>query len=325
MILAVGNSGSYEVEAYQSVQIELKRRGVEMILFCQDKCLNGQYLTFNTREGDLTCNLFIDGKNYNVDNFTSIYYLHPHLPRELLEFQPIEYRHFVHRQFEESRRILWSVFRNKIWINDPWYMLIAENKAYQAKVAHDVGLTIPDTLITSDPDKVRVFYREKNGRVVVKVLAASPILDHVIYTNELDENGLREIDSVRSSPSIFQEKVEKAYELRITIVGNKVFAAKIFSQADAATALDWRRKPAMNDYEVKIESTVLDPLLEEKLIEFLKRLSLRFGCIDMIVKPSGEYVFLEVNSNGQWYFVQLKTETAIAKSIADLLLTPATV
>lgn len=324
MVLAVGNSGSYEVEAYQVVRQELKREGVEMILFCQDKCLESQYLTFSTQGGDLKVELDINGRVYNVSDFSSIYYLHPHLPRELLEFEPPEYRHFIHRQFEESRRILWSIFRHKIWINDPWHMVIAENKAYQAMIAKEVGLILPDTLITSNPDRVRSFHKRNRSGSVVKLLATSPILDHVIYTNELDDDGLREIDALRSSPSIFQEKVEKSYELRITIAGNNVFPAKILSQQDTSTALDWRRKPVINDYEVKIEPANIDPYLEKKLVMFLKRLSLRFGCIDMIVTPSGEYVFLEVNPNGQWYFVQLKTKAAIAKSIAELLITPAT-
>jgi D-alanine-D-alanine ligase-like ATP-grasp enzyme len=48
-------------------------------------------------------------------------------------------------------------------------------------------------------------------------------------------------------------------------------------------------------------------------------MGLRYGCIDMIVTPAGEHVFLEVNPNGQWYFVQLKTGLKIAEAIADLL------
>lgn len=48
---------------------------------------------------------------------------------------------------------------------------------------------------------------------------------------------------------------------------------------------------------------------------------LRYGAIDMIVTPGGEYIFLEINPNGQWYFVQLQSEAEIADAIAELLMT----
>jgi len=59
--------------------------------------------------------------------------------------------------------------------------------------------------------------------------------------------------------------------------------------------------------------------VEQKILQFMDMISLRFGCIDMIVTPENEYIFLEINPNGQWYFVQLNTEAKIAKSIAELL------
>jgi len=68
-----------------------------------------------------------------------------------------------------------------------------------------------------------------------------------------------------------------------------------------------------------MESVALPSLVETKIKMFMKRIGLRFGCLDMIVTPEGEYVFLEINPNGQWYFVQLRTEMEIAKVIADLL------
>lgn len=122
------------------------------------------------------------------------------------------------------------------------------------------------------------------------------------------------------SPSIFQPVIPKAYELRITVVGKKIFAAKIYSQDDVETALDWRRKPKLNDFAVKMEQTKLPVKAESKIFAFMKEIGLKFGCIDMIVTPEGEYIFLEINPNGQWYFVQLKTEVQIAKEIAKLLL-----
>ena len=94
---------------------------------------------------------------------------------------------------------------------------------------------------------------------------------------------------------------------------------KVFRLMDEATALDWRRKPLLNDFAVRMEPLDLPRGVKDRLCAFMRSLGLRFGCVDMIVTPSGEHVFLEVNPNGQWYFVQLRTGQAIAEAIADIL------
>lgn len=320
MILAVGNSGSYEVKAYSAVVDALQRRGYNALLFKQDKCLNGEYLSFDVCSGIARFIISVDGKEYNVDDFSAIWYMKPYVAKELLTYNPAEYRQFIHRQFLVMRQALWTVFRDKKWLNDPWCLYRAENKIYQLEVATSIGFSVPNTLITSDPNKVNAFYNNNLGQIIVKLLASSPILDQVIYTNKVTSEHLSKIDSVKQSPSIFQAIIPKDYELRITVVGDKIFPVKIYSQEDEKTSLDWRRKPKLNDHEVKMEVVTLPREVESRIHTYMQSLGLRFGCIDMVVTPEGEYVFLEVNPNGQWYFVQLKTEVQIAEAIADLLI-----
>ncbi len=211
------------------------------------------------------------------------------------------------------------IFRHKKWLDNPWNVQIAEDKLFQLKCAMQIGFNIPETLATSDPIRIKNFYEKHNGNVVVKALSASPIVDHVLYTNKLTNKDIAQIDSVKMSPSIFQVYVSKKYELRITVVGNKIFPVKIYSQGDEATSLDWRRKPKLNDFDVKMEQTTLPIKIERYIHCYMKLINLRYGCIDMIVTENDEYVFLEINPNGQWYFVQLHTEAQIAKAISELL------
>lgn len=244
----------------------------------------------------------------------------PHLPFKLIDFKPAEYRRFIDQQFRAMRTSLWSIFQGKKWIDNPWSIQIAEDKLYQLYLAAQAGFKIPDTIVTSDPSRVKLFYAKYKKDIIVKILRASPILDHVIATNKITEKDLEKIDSLKMAPSIFQECVSKDYELRITVVGDKIFPAKIYSQEDKATSLDWRVKPKLNDFDVKMESTVLPPKIEQKIRCFMKKIGLRFGCIDMAVTEDGEYIFFELNPNGQWYFVQLNTGIDIAKAIANLLI-----
>jgi len=319
MILAIGNSGVYEVDAFRSVADELALLGEDAILFKQDKCLEGEYLVFEVAGGHTSYQVVIDGREYSIGDFSAVWYMKPHLPMELMEFEPAEHRHFIHRQFLAMRTAIWSVFSGKKWIDDPWKIQKAEDKIFQIHLAAAVGFEIPDTIITSDPERVKLFYERCGGNMVVKMLTSSPMVGKVVYTNKVTSENLCLIGSVKGSPSIFQACIEKNYELRITVVGDKIFPVKIYSQGDELSALDWRRKPLLNDFEVKMEATVLSPSFEIMIHEYMKLLGLRFGCLDVIVTPDDRYIFLEINPNGQWYFVQLGTGERIAKEIAMLL------
>lgn len=319
MILAVGSSVQYEIDAYRKVAECLERKGHKVVLFKQDKCLDGELFEFETKGSSSVSSVIIDSAYYALDEFSAVWYIKPQLPEELLRYEPAEHGLFIRRQFREMRMFLWSLLRDKIWIDDPWQIQIAENKPYQLKLTIDVGLRVPRTLITSEPRTVRKFYEECNSRMIVKILSPSPMLDYVIYTNRVTDEDMQHIDSTRQSPSIFQEYIDKDYELRVTVVGKEIFSAKIDSQRDVETSIDWRKKPQLNDHGVKMESVKLPDHVTSKLLLFMERIGLRFGCIDMIVTPEGEYVFLEINPNGQWYFVQLETGLEIATAIASLL------
>lgn len=320
MVLIIGNSQSCDVECSKLVVKELEKKGHKHILFEQDKCLEGAYLTFEIQKGRAKYFIISNGKKYDVDDFSIIWYLKPFLPRQLLQYDIAEYRAFIHKQFFSMREAIWTVFKDKKWLNDPWAIHKADNKIYQLKTAIDVGFDVPDTIITSNPDEVKEFYAKNDENIIVKVFAASPMLDKALFTNKVTAEYMKKIDSVKMSPAIFQSIIPKDYELRITVVGEKIFAVKINSQEDEETALDWRRKPKLNDFEVTMEMIDLPMMIEDRILKFMKNMGLRFGCIDMIVPPEGEYVFLEINPNGQWYFIQLKTEAQIAKAIADLLM-----
>jgi len=319
MILAIGNSGEYTFGAFQLLQEAFTTRGHKMVLFKQDKCLDGEYLSFEASGGRIQYSVVINGESYDVNKFFAIYFMSPFLPRELITLDPPEYRQLVYRQFRALRAGLQFMFRKKRWVNDPVAVQIAENKPYQLSVASQF-FTIPETLVTSNPDSVRRFYEEHSRLIVTKLLSASPILNYVIYTNIVAEQHIQQIDSVKMSPAIFQSCVEKEFELRITVVGTRLFAAKLYSQEDSQTKVDWRRKPIGDDYVVRMEPFNLSPEIEKSIFLFMRELGLRYGCIDMAVTPRGEYVFFEVNPSGQWYFVQLRTGMPIAEAIADLLI-----
>lgn len=319
-LLVIGNSSTYEVGAFKLVEENLVAMGHEVVSFRQDFCLMNDLLSFEVTSNQPTYNVIVNGVAYNANDFSAIWYMHPHLPKELQEMEPVELRPFVRKQFHSMRQGLWNLLRNRKWINDPWQTEIAESKIWQLSMASKIGFRVPDTVVTSDPERVRRFYHVHPRGIIVKLLGVNPLVGKVIYTNVVTAEYMNQIESVKLSPSIFQALTQKSYELRITVVGDQIFPAKIYSQEDARTATDWRVKPETNDFNVKMEITDLPKEVEVKVFALMKEMGLRYGSIDMIVTPGGEYVFLEINPSGQWHFVQAKTGAQIARALANLLI-----
>jgi len=137
----------------------------------------------------------------------------------------------------------------------------------------------------------------------------------IIYTHKLNAVDFQKIENVKFVPVLFQEYVPKEIELRMTVIEEDVFSCAIDSQKSERTKDDWRRY----DFEkVPHYSYKLPVDIENKLVDFLKNAGLKFGAFDMILTPNGEYVFLEINPNGQWYWIEKLTGMKITERLVRL-------
>lgn len=155
------------------------------------------------------------------------------------------------------------------------------------------------------------------------------MLVKVVYTGNVERDGIKQglsskkvsrdqlselCDLVKNAPVQLQDYVEKAFELRITVVGTRVFAVKIDSQLNEATKVDWRRFTAMNPHSAfRIPAKVADFCRT-----FIKEQRLVYGAMDFIVDTTGEYVFLENNSSGQYLWLEKETSVPITEALVDL-------
>ncbi len=110
----------------------------------------------------------------------------------------------------------------------------------------------------------------------------------------------------------------KAYELRVTVIGQSVMAVRINSQAHEHTKVDWRADQHLAGL---YEPAVLPASVNALIFKIMARLGLVYGAFDFIVTPDGSYVFLEVNPGGQWLFLEEATHTPITAEIAAFLAT----
>ncbi len=206
------------------------------------------------------------------------------------------------------------------WISHPDAIRRAEHKLYQARIASKVGLTMPRTLVTNDPDEVLGFFDACSGRMVAKCLYMGFIdskkAPAMIFTSNVSREDLDDVESVRFTPTIFQEYVDKEFDLRVTIVGEKVFTARIDAATPPGTP-DWR---ACGPEELCHSPYSLPASIERACIDLVHLLELDFGAIDLAVDKEGNFFFLEINPNGQWAWLEaiLPISAALVDRLEEL-------
>ena len=223
---------------------------------------------------------------------------------------------FVLREWRSALDSLDGFTPHAAWMNPRASDQSARHKPLQLACAQDVGLAVPETLIANDPPAVAAFVGS-GGEAIYKVLTwYFEVPDRMVFTSAVDERAVgADPDAVAVAPGIYQARVAKRYELRVTVVGRRALAVRVESQASERTRLDWRR----DQYGVGYRAEALDPALEAALVAMNERLGLAFGAYDVIVTPAGEAVFLEVNPLGQWLWLERATGVPITDAVADHL------
>jgi glutathione synthase/RimK-type ligase-like ATP-grasp enzyme len=208
-----------------------------------------------------------------------------------------------------------------LWVSHPFKLRRAEVKALQLAEASKAGLKIPHTLISNDPAQATTFVDALgDAECAIKPLMAVGVTDKQGYrlplTTTLPPG--HSLESVALAPTILQPYVDKAFELRCVVIGERIFCAKMDSQADEKSRIDWRG----GDPEHEIFA--LPEQVEASIHRLMDSFGLNFASLDMIVTPEGEFVFLELNPNGQWLWLEFELGLPLVASMADLLTTSQT-
>jgi hypothetical protein len=229
------------------------------------------------------------------------------------------------RRYSESEglsllRSVGGLFPEARWVNDPGLMASSARRLDQIAVAQSVGLPIPETLVTNDWRRLAAFV-DGVGRVIVKPL------DFDSYELEGERLGCfareitrQEVDrlsqSVAYAPVLAQRRIEKCVELRVTIIGDLVFACAIDGSSHSGAVDDWRR---VAPTKLRHRIVGLNPATEHSLRQMMARFGLRYGAFDLIQEPDGTDYFLELNPNGQYLWIEQMTGAPLSQAVASLI------
>jgi ATP-GRASP peptide maturase of grasp-with-spasm system len=209
----------------------------------------------------------------------------------------------------ERKRKIGSFFSN-----------INENKLTSLNIAKSVGLDIPDTLICTDIKSLNN-YIKSNNCIVTKAISEgiSVEIGEKYYYQYTEAIQLPDLPGSTNSffPTLFQEKLDKEYELRVFYLHCECYTMAIFSQNDNQTSVDFRKYNWQKPNRTVPYNLPID--IKDKLIAFMSKSKLDTGSIDIVYTKEGRYVFLEVNPVGQFGMVSEPCNLFLEKKIAEYL------
>ena len=202
------------------------------------------------------------------------------------------------------------------WVSHPSVQADADYKPRQLRMAARCGLAVPDTLITSDPAAATAFARR--APTVIKPLGPNILVDgpqtSIAHTHLLTDADLADVSGIELGPHLLQRWVDKDHEVRLTAVGDRLFAAGIHAHTDA-TRIDWRRDSTALTYSL----SEIPPGVRAGVSRYLTGFGLVFAAFDFVVGPDGTWVFLEANTAGQYGWIEHETGLPISQALADEL------
>lgn len=274
---------------------------------------------------EIDISLIIDSLEYKLSDFNGFWYRRS-------EF------HFIIERFKEIANTDIDNSLNNFLVNETSQM-IRFVKKYIAKrslnkfddiflnklnVLHEaaaVGMFVPLSIVTTSKSELLTFKKHKDA-IITKNISQGIFLadDKIKFINTVKIVDFKTISNLPKDfhPMLFQEYINKLFELRIFFIFGEFFTCAIFSQNDPKTKIDFRNY----NFESKNRTPPfkLPSVISKKLNNLMNKLDINCGSIDMIVSDEKEFIFLEVNPIGQFAQLSRPCNYYLEKKIAKTLI-----
>lgn len=313
-------STSHDALAYEPVKNILESKDYPVVVYRTDRVLNGEDKFLVNLEDDGALTMQYNDTSVLPEDLSAAWY------RKIAVFslpggEDDKAKHLhIHAEIRAHHDTIWSLYPDDKWLNAPERMRQADRKLGQLVLAHELGFSIPHTSIASSWDDIDCKLASKHDFFVVKMIRG--IISEkeslrALFTTVLDEQKYDKLKDIANPfPGMYQNFIDKKREWRITVVGENVFPASIYTTEDAKD--DWRK--LQTTPKVDFRSEKLPDGVGEKCISFLGKFGLKYGAFDFVEKPDGEMVFLECNPNGQYGWLEDQLGLPISSSIAAELI-----
>ncbi len=245
----------------------------------------------------------------SLDDVRAVWWRRPHPARVPLGSRPEDDRFRQAECDSFVQGLLWSIAA--LWVNEPGAERRATRKLVQLETAVRVGLAVPETFVTNEPDQAAQFIAARPGAVIYKRTGTQR--GEFSETRVVTDRDLPRLASIRTSPTTFQDYIPAQADVRIVWIAGTELTVAIDSPAGLGM-VDSRLDTTVNFSPHRLPDSV-----SVALASLMSDLGLIFGVIDMRIGLDGEYYFLEVNPQGQFAYLEIKTGLPIFDTLAELL------
>jgi glutathione synthase/RimK-type ligase-like ATP-grasp enzyme len=304
-------SNSFDAPVTNPVATRLAEQGYDVIQYNADLVSIGEipFTTTITNEG---FEIYYDGLPLQPQEIAAAWSRRPHDFGPYFDTEDRGTRTCLDREVSNSQQLLLDSIPHERWLNAPDSMRSASHKLAQLVLARSIGFEIPSTVVTNQWEEV--LSRLEEGTVTYKPfygeLHEGNKTRHVYSTSLQNDKTTPPVEGL-PYPGIWQDHQQKTREWRITVVGDNSFDVIVDTDEDARD--DWRRHQWTP--KVRFCKGEFPDSEKEKCHELLNRYNLRFGAFDFIERPDGQIVFLEMNPNGQYSWLESKLDLPISEAI----------
>lgn len=311
-ILIASNSHDSSTHA---VAEELQRNGYDPLVYESDKVTDGS-VQLRMAIGGIAAGVYVeyDGRAINLPEVGAAWYRRPNFFTGELSDKGFQLS--IAAEYRSMQQSLWNMVPRSAWLNDPEANRRAENKMTQLATAQSLGFSIPQTVvdnrwegITDDLPQDKVF------KTAYSILYEEDQLK-MLYAKVFSGSDKLPLQS-NPYPGLWQARVGKAREWRITVVGDEFFDAAIYTDETAKD--DWRKHQATDAVTFRAEAFPDDQ--KERCRDYLEAYGLRYGAFDFIEDSDGKITFLECNPNGQYGWLEAQLGLPISQALANELIT----
>jgi glutathione synthase/RimK-type ligase-like ATP-grasp enzyme len=313
IVLIITNEHDPHADA---VVLELHKRNIPVFRFHPDDFPHASSISIEIRDGSIEGEITTSSRKVAFKDICAAWYRRPQ-SMFIGSVSPTatQLDDYVKVQTAVTMRTLYQTLQT-LWVCHPHKLQHADIKALQLAEASKAGLKTPHTLISNQPTRAAAFVDcLGEAECAIKPLNTTGLSNEQGYRLPLTTTLPKgyPLDSVALAPNIFQPYVPKEAELRCVVIGEKIFSARINSQANENTRKDWRGG------ECQHEPFSLPEQVEASIHRLMESFGINFASLDMILTPEGEFVFLELNPNGQWLWLEHELGFPLVASMADLL------
>src|SRR5438094_288356 len=165
------------------------------------------------------------------------------------------------------------------WVDPPAVSMLAENKLHQLACAHELGISVPATVVTNEPASIE--HLASKGAVIAKAVSSGWGL-----APRAAEVRPEILGSVATAPVLVQSQIASSADLRVVTVRDEAFVWR--RPRKGSDPLDWRACDPAGTGFIRLRS---DHAVGSEALRISSRLGITQSSQDWLETPDGP-VFL---------------------------------